>query len=125
LDTCALVWAACAADRLAPEARELLASPATECAVSAISLWEIALKHARGQLDLGISPKRFLARLRRLANMEIVDVTPEIWLASAALDWDHRDPADRVIVATAMERGLPLVTRDRRILDFHPDTVTA
>jgi len=125
LDTCALVWASSDAGRLCSEARELLTDAAAEYVVSSISLWEIALKHDRGQLDLGIPPRAFLARLRGLQNVEIVDVTPEIWLSSVALEWDHRDPADRVIVATALERNLPLVTRDHRMLSFYPNTVKA
>jgi PIN domain nuclease of toxin-antitoxin system len=110
---------------LATDAAELLASPVAEYVVSSISLWEIALKHHRGQLDLGISPKAFLARLHKMANMEIVDVTAGIWLASVALDWEHRDPADRVIVATAVSGNLPIVTRDQRILDFYAETIQA
>lgn len=125
LDTCALVWAATDAARLAPEARDLLARPTAEYVISSISLWEIALKHARGQIELGIPPRAFLGRLRRLANLEIVDVTPEIWLSSIELDWPHRDPADRVIVATAQARNLPLVTRDARLLSFYPNTIRA
>jgi len=42
-----------------------------------------------------------------------------------ALDWAHRDPADRVIVATAQARSLPLVTKDERLLSFYPNTIRA
>lgn len=42
-------------------------------------------------------------------------MTSSLWIQSLALDWEHRDPADRVIVATALHRGVPLVTKDEAI----------
>jgi len=57
--------------------------------------------------------------------MEIIDVTPRIWLRNVALDWAHRDPPDRTIVATAELEGLAIVTRDERILSFYARTVIA
>jgi PIN domain nuclease of toxin-antitoxin system len=125
LDTCALVWATTDAARLSPEARRMVAAPESEFVVSSISIWEIAVKERRGKLELGVPPREYVARLRRAANLQIVDVTAEIWLASVALDWVHRDPADRTIVATAAVDALPIMTRDARILGFYPHTILA
>ncbi|MCK5803669.1 MAG: type II toxin-antitoxin system VapC family toxin [Lentisphaeria bacterium] len=125
LDTCALVWVTTDAVRLSPEARELFKTPSNDFVVSSISLWEIALKVKRGKMDLGISVQEYVKRLSRLSNMEILDVTPRVWLHNVALDWDHRDPTDRTIVATADLENLPIVTRDERILRFYDRTVTA
>jgi len=93
--------------------------------VSSISLWEIALKVKRGKLALGIPVQGYVDRLSQLENVEIHDVTPRVWLRNVALDWAHRDPADRTIVATAELEGLTIVTRDERILRYYAHTVTA
>jgi PIN domain nuclease of toxin-antitoxin system len=45
--------------------------------------------------------------------MQVVDVIPEIWLLAADLDWTHRDPADRIIAATALLHGVPVLTKDQ------------
>lgn len=125
LDTCALVWATTDAARLSPVVRNLVEMPGNDFVLSSISLWEIALKVKRGKLDLGIPVQDYVDRLSRLGNMEIIDVTPRIWLRNVALDWAHRDPADRTIVATAELENLAIVTRDERILRFYARTVIA
>ena len=50
--------------------------------------------------------------------MELVAVDTSIWLRSASLAWGHRDPADRVIVATAIHLGVPILTRDEALHGF-------
>ena len=123
LDTCALVWVSLDPDHLVPAARTVLLSPGVRYVVSAISFWELAVKQARKTIDLGMSADEYLAKVRTAGNVEIVDLSPELWIRSAELNWDHRDPADRAIVATALARDLPLATRDARILRFYPRAV--
>ncbi len=125
LDTCALVWSTCAQERLSDAARRLVEREDTSYVISAISIWEIALKVRKEKLSIGTTPAKLLGRLRRLASMQILDITPDIWLANVALDWAHRDLADRTIVATASSLQLPIVTRDQRILDFYPESIKA
>lgn len=56
--------------------------------------------------------EEFVRRLERSAVVELVPVDATIWLRSLAPTWEHRDPADRVIVATAQLKGVPLLTED-------------
>jgi PIN domain nuclease of toxin-antitoxin system len=86
--------------------------------VSAICFWELGQKVKKKQLWLGISVEEFAARIERSGTLEIIPVDTALWLASLALSWDHRDPADRVIVATAISRGVPLLTKDEVIRKF-------
>ena len=123
LDTCALVWAARQPDSLGAEARRIVEDVSNDLLVSSISLWEIAIKVKKGKLDLGLSVRDFLARLRKLENLELVPVTADIWLRNVELDWEHRDPADRTIVATAELRDAPIVTKDDRLRAFYPRTL--
>jgi PIN domain nuclease of toxin-antitoxin system len=85
---------------------------------SAISIWELGVKIQRGKLDLGIPIEEFARRLETSATIELLSVNTATWLRSLELSWDHRDPADRVIVATALLQGVPLVTADEEIHRF-------
>lgn len=111
LDTCALL------DLLLAGYRPPLPAP---WAASAISCCEIAWKHRHGQLDLGSQRDRFFADLQRVGVVE-VPITARLAVAATDLDWEHRDPADRLIVATATELALPLITRDRVIATCYGD----
>lgn len=119
LDTHALLWWALDPDELSEAA-------ATSCRrmestggfASSISIWELGVKAGRGQLDMGCSIDEFVRRLARTGVVELVPVTTEVWLGSLRLDWAHRDPADRVIVATALGLGLQVLTKDQAIREF-------
>ena len=60
----------------------------------------------------------YVSRLHRVHNLAFIAVDTKIWLRVLALTWDHRDPADRVIVATADVLDTALVTSDRAIRDY-------
>ena len=109
LDTCALI------DLLLAGYRPPLPAP---WGASAISWCEIAWKHRHGQLALGAHRDRFFADLRAVGVVD-VPVTARLAVAATDLAWDHRDPADRLIVATAEDLALPLITRDRIIQGFY------
>lgn len=123
LDTCALVWAALSPGEMTQTSRAVVEDPSNDFLVSSISLWEIALKVKRGRMDLGMPVRGFVHRLESMGNMEIVAVTTQLWLRSVDLEWEHPDPADRVIVATADLRGVPIVTADMRIRGYYANVV--
>jgi PIN domain nuclease of toxin-antitoxin system len=119
LDTHALLWWALDPDRLSPAAAACLRDMDRDGGfASAISIWELGIKIQRGKLDLGVSIEEFSRRIERSAIVELLPVTTATWLRSLELAWDHRDPADRVIVATALLQGVPLVTADAEIHRF-------
>lgn len=121
LDTSALLYWSLEPSALTAAARTAIdtALPRAGCVVSAISLWEIALKARQGRLQLGLTPVEFADRLARVKGLEIRAVDTRTWLHSVGLDWAHRDPADRVIVATAALLRAPLVTSDAEIRGFY------
>ncbi len=124
LDTCALLWWTLERDKLSPAAAEACGAVPREGGVcSSISVWEIGIKAKLGKLALPLPFAEYAARLRRISGLEIVAVDDSIWVASLALEWANRDPADRVIVATAGRRQLPIVTKDRAIADFYSPIV--
>lgn len=123
LDTCALVWAALSPEDLTPASRAVVEDSSNDFLVSSISLWEIALKVKRGRMDLGMPVRGFVHRLESMGNVEVVAVTTQLWLRSVDLEWEHPDPADRVIVSTADVRGVPIVTADTRIRGYYANVV--
>lgn len=116
LDTHALLWWALDPGKLSRRAKAAVARiDDTGACASSISIWELGIKVNRGHLDLGLTLEELARRLERSSLIEIVPVTSALWIQSLALEWDHRDPADRVIAATALSRGAPLVTKDTAI----------
>jgi PIN domain nuclease of toxin-antitoxin system len=112
LDTHALLWALTAPDRLGGTARGHIEDPATELLVSAASAWEVAAKHRLGKLpQADVLVRGYAAHLSRLGARS-VDVTAEHALLAGGLEWDHRDPFDRMLAAQCMLLGVGLITRD-------------
>ena len=86
--------------------------------LSAISLWEVATLVDLGRLELEVSLETFLENAASRVTVRIHPITSQIVLAMNALPKHfHRDPADRLIVGTARAEGLPLATRDQKIMD--------
>lgn len=119
LDTSALLMWTYEPQRLSREAsRAIRAAPVL--LVSSISVWEVGVKVKKGGLQIPHSVVEFCHRLQSVERVEVLAVDAQTWLENLALRWDHRDPADRTIVATAVLRGCPLVTSDGRMKAFYP-----
>lgn len=125
LDTCAAIWSASGDPTLGRAARTAIAAAARadRLSISAITAWEIGTLARKGRLTLAISPRAFIDRLFGQPGVKEEVVDREIAaLASMLTDDFHGDPADRIIVATSIVRGLRLVTRDDRILAYAKHT---
>jgi PIN domain nuclease of toxin-antitoxin system len=121
LGTCAVIWIA-ENDKIAPQAVEALDSAqeaSTATYVSPITAWEIALLVARERLKPLITPQRWFARLLETPGVRLAEMSPDLLIASSYLPGKPpRDPADRIIAATARDHGCALITRDRALLDY-------
>ena len=122
LDTNALVWLTTDDRRLGDAARRAIddAWANGEVAVSAITFWEIAMLQVKGRLDSVADSGTLRARLFQYGLHEI-PVDGEIGIEATHLADFHRDPADRIIVATSALGDHQLVTSDSRILDWKGD----
>ena len=118
LDTCALVFDALAPERLGAEALRAIEEGEENGSLACcdISLWEIAMLVAKGRLDPGTDALSFLKLVLASRVIRPLPITPEIAEISAndAL-FAHHDPADRIIAATALHHGGPLVTCDQAL----------
>ena len=70
-----------------------------------------------------LSIREFTDRLEQVDRVEVLPADVAIWIKNFGLDWDHRDPADRTLVATAVLHACPLVTPDAAIRAYHPQTI--
>lgn len=90
--------------------------------VSAITAWEVGLLVSRNRLNLLMEPQRWFARLLDVPGVQLADLSPDILIASSFLPGvPPRDPADRIILATARDLGATLITRDSLLLKYGED----
>ena len=109
------------AGRFPPGAVDLLRERGRErlLAVSDISAWEVATKVAKGKLTLALETSHWIARAERAPGIAFIRLDRQILVASAVLPGDlHGDPADRILVATALAYGAWLATADGALLDY-------
>ena len=120
LDTHVFIWWLNDRDRLSPAQREVVATVAPESPllVSDISLWEVATLHGLGRIRLSLPLREWLEKAVAPPLVRRHGISPAIAAELAALPRSfHRDPADRILVATARVLGATLLTQDRRIVD--------
>jgi PIN domain nuclease of toxin-antitoxin system len=90
--------------------------------VSAITAWEVGLLVSRNRLSLVANPERWFQRLLAIPGVRLAELSPDILIASSFLPGTPpRDPADRIILATARDLGATLITRDRLLLKYGED----
>ena len=87
--------------------------------VSPVSAWEIGLLVAKGRISLDRPPRHWFAYFLGLPGVRLVPLTPDAAILSSFLPGGfHNDPADRLLVSTAVVLAATLVTRDARILAY-------
>ncbi|HEX4196929.1 MAG TPA: type II toxin-antitoxin system VapC family toxin [Caulobacteraceae bacterium] len=120
LDTCALIWLV-DEGRIAAAAEAALEAAQDQpggVVVSPISAWEIGRLAARGRIRLGLEPRDWFQRALD-AGLVLAPMPPELLIAASFLPENAlRDPADRIMAATARAFRYRLMTRDRPLLDF-------
>ena len=114
LDTCVLLWMAGDPAQLSSAAKNAL-QPDGVFYISAISAFEIAVKHKKNKLALPIPPWEWFQEATKRLNVKEIPVSAEIAALSTNVDVAHADPCDRIIVATAVTNKLPIVSPDHLI----------
>lgn len=115
LDTHVLLWLIATPERVPEPLRAELEEQAEEILVSSASAFEIATKQRIGKLDASQLLDRWDVELRA-AGLGSLPITAQHALTAGRLDWDHRDPFDRLLAAQALTEGLELVTVDPAFL---------
>ena len=115
LDTQIFLWYLDLAARIPPMAREAIEAADNAVLVSAVVIWEIAIKTSAGRLEISTTDLRRLPRLIEATGFDELPVRARHAAGVHALPWHHRDPFDRLMVAQAREESLTLVTVDPAI----------
>ncbi|MGI4862108.1 MAG: type II toxin-antitoxin system VapC family toxin [Janthinobacterium lividum] len=122
LDTHIALWAAQGARQLSERAREILERDDLTPFVSAAAIWEIAIKHARGNLPLHPRDARSAFKLAGFVELALTSDHAEA-VASLPQRSDHADPFDRIMVAQALCEGIPLLSADPKLWPYHATLV--
>ncbi|MDH5533802.1 MAG: type II toxin-antitoxin system VapC family toxin [Candidatus Pacebacteria bacterium] len=121
LDTHALIWWVNDNGELSAKAHKVIKQAQDKNAIyiSAISLWEIAMLVKKGRLKLSMDVETWINKVLSLPMLNCIDINPEIAIRSVNLpDFIHPDPADRMIIATSLNKGMKLVSKDEKILKY-------
>lgn len=123
LDTHALVWAMADPARLSPRARLAVTSGATDAYASVVSAWELAILEGLGRVRLGAPLESLFSDGLAALRIRLLPIQVQHAARVASLPNHHRDPFDRLLIATAMTEKLTVVTRDRTFARYGVSTV--
>ena len=121
LDTHVWVWWLSDSHSFSPKAQKLITEAKAKHAIfiSSISVWEVAQLATRGRLKLTMDYTDWIAQTESLNFINFVPIDNHIALKSVQLPPPlHQDPADRIIMATALTLGMPLITKDDKIARY-------
>lgn len=116
LDTCAFIWFLEDSPKLSREAKAAI-EDGEMVYLSIVSLWEIAIKKSLGKLEIKQSMAE-LARICQEAEITILPIKTSYLDRLGVLPGIHGDPFDRLVIAVAMEEGVPVVTHDSKIAKY-------
>ena len=118
MDTHVWIWWHMNPDRLSKIVYEIILNPSQyhELLLSVISVWEFAKLLEKGRLSISCQPKQWIDTALDMRGLRLVQLTPSIAYKSTVLPQPfHQDPADQIIVASAIEENVPLLTFDQKL----------
>jgi len=123
VDTCTFLWIAGGGRELPARVAALYRAPENEVYLSAISAWEIAVKHSNGRLPLPEAPQLFVPAECVRLGVASLPFDEESALHVSRLPLLHRDPFDRMLVSQAIVHGLTILTPDHLIAQYPARTI--
>lgn len=115
LDTCVFLWLCAEPKRLSPKVKKLFAGDEAELILSDVAVLEISLKWLSGKLELPSPPRSWITEQTQIWDASSIPISREAIYRSSELPAHHRDPFDRLLVSTALESSLAIVTPDKWI----------
>jgi len=127
LDTHIWIWFISKPEVLSKRAKKAVSAAVKEknVLISSISAWEVALLVIKKRLTLSLDVTDWIAKSEGLPFIHFIEISNSIAVKSVNLPQPlHPDPADRIIIATALSAGVPLVTKDKKLLNYpHVETI--
>jgi PIN domain nuclease of toxin-antitoxin system len=118
LDTCTFLWLNSDLGRLPERVRQLCANEDNQLFLSAVSAWEIAVKHYGGKLPLRLSPQEYITKYRTANGIASLRFQEDDAFHLSKLPALHKDPFDRMLICQAIARGLTILTPDENIAKY-------
>lgn len=118
LDTCTFLWVVRDSPELSPTARSWFSDRENTVFLSAVSAWEIAVKHRIGKLPLSAPPQFYVSAERERHGIQPLALDEDSATAVSRLPPLHADPFDRMLICQAITHGLTLLTPDARIRQY-------
>lgn len=112
LDTHTFIWFVMGSPQLSASARLLIEDPLNQKYVSDATVWEMAIKHSLGKLNLQQPFRQFIERHMAGNGFDRLVVNYEHFFRTAGLPYHHRDPFDRMLIAQALVEQMPVVSID-------------
>lgn len=123
LDTHTFLWWNMDDAQLSPLVKEIIADGANEIFLSAATAWEIAIKTARGRLELPEDPTRYVSSRMSLHGFQALPVQIHHAVQVYKLPMHHADPFDRLLIAQSQIESMPLVSVDAEIRKYEVEVV--
>lgn len=118
LDTCTFLWLTIGSPEISKTCTELFQDPANEVFLSAVSSWEISVKHALGKLSLPEPPRAFIPSRRKVYQISALPLREDEVLQTGNLPRLHADPFDRMLICQSIVRGMAILTPDPLISQY-------
>lgn len=118
LDTTVFVWLLQEPEKLNPRALALIEDKSQDVFLSSVTSWEVVIKFAIGKLTLPKKPAELLSEIFTNFSFQPLPITHAHSLAVGELEFHHRDPFDRMLVAQARSEKLVLITADEEIKQY-------
>ena len=122
LDTHTVIWFLNGDNRLSNKVKKIIENPDNSKIVSIASIWEMAIKISLGKLKVENGFIKFLELIEN-NGFEVFPITFEHAMAVSTLEFIHRDPFDRLIVAQALTDHFTVITKDENIQKYNIETL--
>lgn len=117
VDTHAMIWFITNDGSLPLKIKSLIKDAKNKCYVSIASYWEIGIKYSLGRIYLESDLERIFQIIEE-SGFVLLPVTPEHILENTKLDFHHRNPFDRIIIAQAIKENLSVITKDEQFRNY-------
>lgn len=122
IDTHTLLWYLDDSKKLSQKSKNLIENSESDISISIASFWEIAIKVSIGKLKLGIGIISLIVKTKE-EEIDILPITPESLAVVENLPLHHKDPFDRIIIATAMTLQVSIISNDEKFDKYEVERI--
>ena len=118
LDTHAIIWLIDESSKMPQKIKDIIINSENQIFISSVSLWEIALKVNLNKLNLNMGLNKLLSSIKR-SEITVIQIEDTYLQILSSLPFIHKDPFDRLIIASAITEDLTIITTDENIKKYN------